>query len=53
MDESKSVEVEFERNESRFRVWIRDQGRGFDWNNTADRARRSISIAPAAGAFFS
>jgi serine/threonine-protein kinase RsbW len=53
MDESKSVEVEFERNESRFRVWIRDQGQGFDWAHTADpRAENNLDRTSGRGIFF-
>jgi serine/threonine-protein kinase RsbW len=48
MDESKCVEVEFERNETRFRVWIRDQGHGFDWNHTAD-PREAINLDRTSG----
>ena len=53
MDESKSVEVEFEGNETRFRVWIRDQGQGFDWNHTADpRTENNLDRTSGRGIFF-
>ena len=53
MDESKKVEVEFERNESWFRVHVRDEGRGFDWNHTADpRAEENLDRTCGRGIFF-
>jgi serine/threonine-protein kinase RsbW len=53
MDESKKVEVEFERNESWFRVRVRDEGRGFDWNHTADpRAEENLDRPSGRGIFF-
>jgi len=36
MDAAKSVEVEFEHVQDRFRVRVRDEGPGFDWNRTID-----------------
>jgi serine/threonine-protein kinase RsbW len=53
MDEAKKVEVEFERNANRFRVWVRDQGKGFDWDHTSDpRAAENISRSTGRGIFF-
>ena len=53
MDESKRVEVEFERNETRFRVFIRDQGSGFDWHHTADpREEANLDRTSGRGIFF-
>jgi serine/threonine-protein kinase RsbW len=53
MDESKKVEVEFERNEAWFRVRVRDEGRGFDWNHTADpRAEENLDRTCGRGIFF-
>src|SRR5262245_22117156 len=53
MDESKSGEVEFERNETRFRVWVRDQGQGFDWKHTADpREEANLDRTSGRGIFF-
>lgn len=53
MDESKRVEVEFERNGTRFRVWIRDQGSGFDWDHTADpREEANLDRTSGRGIFF-
>ena len=36
MDAAKRVEVEFEQNGDAFRVRVRDEGPGFDWNRTID-----------------
>jgi len=36
MDEGKRVVIEFELNGERFRVRVRDEGAGFDWNQTID-----------------
>jgi serine/threonine-protein kinase RsbW len=53
MDESKKVEVEFERNEAWFRVRVRDEGRGFDWDHTADpRAEENLDRTCGRGIFF-
>jgi serine/threonine-protein kinase RsbW len=53
MDDAKLVEVEFERNASRFRVWVRDQGPGFDWNRTADpRDEQNLVRTSGRGIFF-
>jgi serine/threonine-protein kinase RsbW len=53
MDESKTVEVEFERNEAWFRVRVRDEGRGFDWNHTSDpRAEENLDRTSGRGIFF-
>jgi serine/threonine-protein kinase RsbW len=53
MDEEKSVEVEFERNATRFLVHIRDQGNGFDWEHTADpRAEENLDRPSGRGIFF-
>jgi len=53
MDDAKLVEVEFERNASRFRVWVRDQGPGFDWEKTADpRDEQNLVRTSGRGIFF-
>jgi len=53
MDDAKLVEVEFERNESRFRIWVRDQGAGFEWDKTADpRAEENLARTSGRGIFF-
>ena len=53
MDEAKMVEVEFEKNESRFLVWVRDQGAGFDWDHTADpRDAENLARTSGRGIFF-
>ena len=53
MDDSKKVEVEFERNGRQFRVRVRDQGAGFDWDHTSDpRAEENISRSTGRGIFF-
>ena len=53
MDETKSVEVEFEENEGSFRVRVRDEGPGFDWEQTADpRTERNIFRSSGRGIFF-
>ena len=53
MDDAKLVEVEFERNASRFRVWVRDQGSGFDWEKTADpREEQNLARTSGRGIFF-
>jgi serine/threonine-protein kinase RsbW len=53
MDDAKLVEVEFERNASRFRVWVRDQGAGFDWEKTADpREEQNLARTSGRGIFF-
>ncbi len=36
MDAVKKVEIEFERNSELFRIWVRDEGPGFDWESMAD-----------------
>lgn len=53
MDENKKVEVEFERNASFFRVWVRDEGRGFDWDHAPDpRAEVNLDRTSGRGIFF-
>ena len=53
MNDAKMVEVEFERNESRFRIWVRDQGDGFDWMDTADpRVEENLARTCGRGIFF-
>ena len=53
MDEGKAVEVEFERNASRFLVSIRDEGSGFDPTQTADpRAAENLERTSGRGIFF-
>ncbi len=53
MDDAKHVEVEFEKNASRFRIWIRDEGRGFDWQHTADpREEENLARTSGRGIFF-
>ena len=53
MDEAKQVEVEFERNASRFLVSIRDEGSGFDPTQTADpRASENLERTSGRGIFF-
>ena len=53
MDEAKQVEVEFERNASRFLVSIRDEGNGFDPTLTADpRAAENLERTSGRGIFF-
>lgn len=53
MDEAKQVEVEFEKNESRFRILIRDQGAGFDWDRMADpREEENLARTSGRGIFF-
>ena len=53
MDEGKQVEVEFERNASRFLVSIRDEGNGFDPTLTADpRAAENLERTSGRGIFF-
>jgi serine/threonine-protein kinase RsbW len=53
MDEGKAVEVEFERNASRFLVSIRDEGNGFDPTLTADpRAAENLERTSGRGIFF-
>lgn len=53
MNDEKMVEVEFERNESRFRIWVRDQGDGFDWMDTADpRDEENLARTSGRGIFF-
>jgi serine/threonine-protein kinase RsbW len=53
MDEGKAVEVEFERNASRFLVAIRDEGSGFDPALTADpRASENLERTSGRGIFF-
>lgn len=53
MDDAKLVEVEFERNASRFRIWVRDQGPGFDWAKTADpRDEQNLVRTSGRGIFF-
>jgi len=53
MDEGKSVEVEFERNASRFLVAIRDEGNGFDPSQTADpRTNENLERTSGRGIFF-
>jgi serine/threonine-protein kinase RsbW len=52
-DEAKQVEVEFERNASRFLVSIRDEGSGFDPTQTADpRAAENLERTSGRGIFF-
>lgn len=53
MDEGKSVEIEFEENDESFRVRVRDQGSGFDWDRTADpREEENIFRSSGRGIFF-
>jgi serine/threonine-protein kinase RsbW len=53
MDESKTVEVEFEQAEDRFRVRVRDQGAGFDWDRPFDPLDRENIFRPnGRGIFF-
>ena len=53
MDEAKQVEVEFEKNASRFLVSIRDEGNGFDPTLTADpRAAENLERTSGRGIFF-
>ena len=53
MDESKKVEVEFERNAAWFRVRVRDEGRGFDWDHAPDpRAEVNLDRTSGRGIFF-
>jgi serine/threonine-protein kinase RsbW len=53
MDESKTVEVEFEQDEGRFRVRVRDEGSGFDWHRPIDPLERENIFRPnGRGIFF-
>ena len=53
MDPGKLVEVEFQTNSQNFRIRIRDQGAGFDWERTRDpRAEENISRPSGRGIFF-
>jgi serine/threonine-protein kinase RsbW len=53
MDDAKLVEVEFQRNASQFRIWVRDQGPGFDWEKTADpRDEENLVRTSGRGIFF-
>ena len=53
MDVGKKVEVEFQTNASRFRVRVRDQGPGFDWDRITDpRQEDNISRPSGRGIFF-
>src|SRR6185436_12959368 len=48
MDENKKVEVEFERNGAWFRVRVRDEGRGFDWDHSPD-PRAEVNLDRTSG----
>ena len=53
MNDTKEVEVDFEGNETRFCVRVRDEGPGFDWDHTIDpRAQENISRPSGRGIFF-
>ena len=53
MDESKTVEVEFETDEGRIRVRVRDEGPGFDWDRPVDPLDRENVFRPnGRGIFF-
>ena len=53
MNDEKMVEVEFEPNATRLRIWVRDQGEGFDWEKTADpRAEENLARTSGRGIFF-
>jgi serine/threonine-protein kinase RsbW len=53
MDAAKSVTIEFEANKDRFRVRVRDEGPGFEWDRTADpRETENIHRPGGRGIFF-
>ncbi len=53
MDAAKTVEVEFEQTDDGFRVRVRDQGPGFDWEHPIDpRDQDNIFRTSGRGIFF-
>lgn len=53
MDATKTVEVAFEERPDVFRVRVRDEGPGFDWDKTGDpRAEENIYRTSGRGIFF-
>jgi len=53
MDPERLVEVEFQTNAEHFRIRVRDQGPGFDWDRTRDpREEENISRPSGRGIFF-
>jgi serine/threonine-protein kinase RsbW len=53
MDAAKAVEVAFERDGDVFRIRVRDEGQGFDWDHPADpRAEENVYRSSGRGIFF-
>jgi serine/threonine-protein kinase RsbW len=53
MDASKAVEIEFEENAGAFRIRVRDEGTGFDWDRTSDPLEPANIYRPSGrGIFF-
>jgi len=53
MDAVKKAEIEFEQSSGFFRIWVRDEGPGFDWERTVDPLEeKNIFRTSGRGIFF-